>query len=85
MLALIFVVGLLTVSLLRKDLIGVDTSEPVDTVLYEILKFEEDDDSGVTVKGLPPVVEENWRDEVNTPEPSNNDEAAPSPPEAPPF
>jgi hypothetical protein len=85
MLALLFVVGVLTVSLLRKDLIGLDTSQPVDTVLHSIFKFSDEDESGVTIKGLPPLIEGDQREEVNAPEPSNEEDPAAFPPEAPPF
>lgn len=86
MLALIFVVTVLTVSLLRKDMMGVDTSQPVDTVLHEILKFG-DTDEGVTIKGLPPLVED-LRETTPPPAPTNienSEGSSPFPSEEPPF
>lgn len=91
MLALIVAVGVLTVSLLRKDMMGVDTSKPVDTILHDLLKFGDDDETGVTIEGLPPMVEENLLDEPAPPAPTNtedsesSEDASPSPLEAPPF
>lgn len=86
MLALIVTVSVLTASLLRKDLMGLDTSDPVDTVLHDILKFGDDDDTGVTIKGLPPLVEDPTP--PAPPVPSNTEDSEgldPSPSEAPPF
>ncbi len=75
MLVLIAGVTVVLLSLLRKDQFGVDTSEPIETPLHRMLDFGGDeDDTGVTIEGLPPAIEGQpstdttpWQGELNAP------------------